>query len=113
MASSSPESDPTYFGFTDLHGFKDYLTSVIIEAPDAFMEMDWLPPEDQMNLDRAFVGLRYGMQLAAQEKGESPLLDQCRTLVEEAYVEYKAGRDHVGQLKLEEVDKLLKRLPTR
>lgn len=112
MASTSPESDPTYFGFTDLHGFKDFVTSVILEAPNDFMEMDWLKPEDQMNLDRAFVGLRYGLDLTAKEKGESALLAQCRMLVEESYAEYKAGRDHAGQLKLEEVEKLLAKLPT-
>jgi hypothetical protein len=112
MASTSPESDPTYFGFTDLHGFKDFVTSVILEAPNDFMEMDWLKPEDQMNLDRAFVGLRYGLDLAAKEKGESQLLARCRALVEESYAEYKAGRDHAGQLKLEEVEKLLAKLPT-
>jgi len=111
MAFTSPESDPAYFGFTDLHGFKDYLTATILEAPDDFMEMDWLAPEDQMNLDRAFVGLRYGLDLAAKEKGESAVLARCRTLVDESYAEYKAGRDHAGQIKLEEVEKLLAKLP--
>jgi hypothetical protein len=56
--------------------------------------------------------LRYGLDLAAKEKGESGLLSRCRALVEESYAEYKAGRDHAGQLKLEEVEKLLAKLPT-
>lgn len=85
----------------------DFLGTVIVCAPDQFLYYDWRSPEDQMNLDRAFVGLRYGLDLAAKEKGESPLLAQCRMLVEESYAEYKAGRDHAGQLKLEEVEKLL------
>ncbi len=112
MASTSPESDPAYFGFTDLHGFKDYVGMMVVCAPDQYIEMDWLAPEDQMNLDRAFVGLRYGLDLAEKEKGESALLARCRALVEESYAEYKAGRDHAGQLKLEEVEKLLAKLPT-
>jgi hypothetical protein len=112
MASTSPENDPAYFGFTDLHGFKDFVGGMALVLPDAFMHDDWLAPEDQMNLDRAFVGLRYGLDLAAKEKGESALLARCRTLVEESYAEYKAGRDHAGQLKLEEVEKLLAKLPT-
>jgi hypothetical protein len=112
MASTSPERDPAYFGFTDLHGFKDFVVEVLAGAPDDFMEMDWLAPEEQMNLDRAFVGLRYGLGLALTEKGDSDTLARCRALVDDAYADYDAGRDHAGQLKLEEVEKLLKRLPT-
>lgn len=112
MASSSPESNPAYFGFTDLHGFKDFVAEMIVCAPDQFMPMDWLGPDEQMNLDRAFVGMRYGLDLAAKERGESPLLAQCRELAEAAYADYWAGRDHVGQLKLEEMESLLGKLPT-
>lgn len=113
MVSSSPEQDPAYFGFTDLHGFKDFLIEVIAGAPGDFMEMDWLKPEEQMNLDRAFVGLRYGLDLTASEKGETETVARCRHLVEESYEEYKAGRDADGQRKLEEVDKLLNKLPSQ
>lgn len=31
MASFPPERDPEYFGFTDLHGFKDFLIEVIAD----------------------------------------------------------------------------------
>jgi hypothetical protein len=113
MGSSSPEKDPAYFGFTDLHGFKDFVVEVITGAPNDFMEMDWLKPDEQMNLDRAFVGLRYGLKLTAEEKGESPLVGKCRVLVEEAYELYRAGQDHAGQLKLEEMETLLKTLPSQ
>ena len=113
MASSSPENDPAYFGFTDLHGFKDFVTEAIVCAPDQFMPMDWLGPDEQMNLERAFVGLRYGLDLTAAEKGESSLLAQCRALVEAAYGDYRAGRDDDGRHKLEELEALLKTLPTR
>jgi len=62
MALSSPEKDPAYFGFTDLHGFKDFVAEVIVCAPDMFIPMDWLKPDEQMNLERDFVGLRYGLE---------------------------------------------------
>lgn len=108
-----PSFDPQeYFEFTDLSEFMDYLGFVIVCVPVDFPWEDWRSAEDQMNLDRAFVGLKYGLDLAAKEKGESALLQRCRKLVEESYVEYKAGRDHAGQLKLEEMEKLLLALPT-
>jgi hypothetical protein len=112
MALSSPENGLGNFGVHDLHSFKDFVVYVLAYAPDMFPAEDWLRPDEQMNLDRAFVVLRYGLKLAAQEKGESPLLAKCRELVEEAYAEYRAGRDPAGQLKLEEMEKLLKQLPT-
>ena len=113
MASSPEKSPATYFGFRDLHGFKDFVGYVILCAPEMFPVDDWRTPDQQMNLDRAFIGLRYGLKLTAQEKGESALLAKCREMVEEAYGLYQAGQDHAGQCKLEEMDKLLMTLPSQ
>lgn len=108
----SPEIGPSYFGFTDLHGFKDFVVFVLSCAPDLFPVEDWLAADQQMDLERAFKGLRYGLDIAEKEVGEGLILKQCRELVEQAYVEYRAGRDMAGQVKLEEVDELLRKLPT-
>ena len=113
MASSPEKSPEKFFAFKDLHGFKDFVGSVILCAPDMFPVRDWRGPDEQMNLDRAFIGLRYGLKLTAQEKGDSPLLAKCRELVEEAYALYQGGQDHPGQRKLEEMDKLLMTLPSQ
>lgn len=113
MESSSLKEKCSLLGFTDLHSFKDYVVYVLSCAPDMFPPEDWRPPEDQMNLERAFVGLHYGLDLTTQEKGESDVVTQCRTLVEDAYAAYRAGDDMEGQRKLEEVEKLLKKIPSR
>ena len=111
--ASSPEIEPRYFGFTDLHGFKDFVGYVILCAPDLFPKQDWRDSDEQMNLDRAFVGLRYGLNLAEKEVGESYRLERCRELVEQAFAEYQAGRDMAGQVKLEEMDQLLRKFPSK
>jgi hypothetical protein len=113
MASSSLDNSPARGFFHDLHSFKDFVVIVSVCAPDKFIYEDWREPDNQLNLDRAFAGLRYGLELAAREKGESALLARCRELVEQSYVEYRARRDHAGQLKLEEVEKLLKKIPSQ
>lgn len=113
MVLSSPESDPGYFGFTDLHGYKDFVTYVLSCAPDLFPAEDWRKPEEQMNLHRAFVGLRYGLDLVEQEMGDSAVLTNCRELVEEADAAYGAARYEEGLVKLEKVEKLLRKLPTQ
>jgi hypothetical protein len=103
---------PAYFGFTDVHGFKDYIVSVILEAPSDFMEMDWLPPGDQMNLDRAFEGLRHGFDLVEREF-DAATAQPMRQLAAEALAAYEHGDERGGQAKLEAVQKLLRRLPTQ
>lgn len=110
MASYSIDNDPSRGFFYDLQSFKDYVVLVYSCAPDMFPAEDWRAPEDQMNLDRAFVGLRYGLNLAAKEKGDSSVIAKCSEFVDEAYAEYLAGREFKGQRKLEEVEKLLKNL---
>jgi hypothetical protein len=74
---------------------------------------DFLAPDEQMTLDRAFDGLRYGLDLTAKEKGELPVLETCRRMVEEAYEHYRADRMREGYFKLQEMEKILKKLPSQ
>ena len=83
LKTPAPDDHPA-FGFSDLHGFKDFVSMVITCAPDLFLPYDWLEPDEQLNLDRAFDGLRYGLHLTTNENGESPKVVRCRALVEEA-----------------------------
>lgn len=114
MASSSPETNPEkYFGFSDLRGFKDFVVYVLSCAPDLFPVDDWVEPDEQMNLERAFAGLRYGLSIVARERGLLPAIAECRRLVDASFADYEGGRDSEGQKKLEEVVVLLRRLSLR
>ncbi len=114
MASSSPEADPAkYFGFNDLHGFKDFVGYVFLCAPDEFPCDDWRKPDEKMNLQRAFIGLRYGLDLAASEKGENEVVMRCRQLVDDALAHFHAGDGSAGRRALNEIRDLLKQLPSR
>jgi hypothetical protein len=102
----------TNYGFSDLHSFKDFVVFVYLCAPDEFPVRDYRSPEDQWNLELAFQGLRDGLQLTSKEKGELPVLASCRAMVEEAYIHYREGRSRDGCLKLQEMEKLLKKIPS-
>ncbi len=102
-----------YFGFRDLHGFKDYLVYVYAYAPNLFPAEDWQKPDEQMTLERAFKGFRLGIEVSISEKGERPVFNECRKLIEDAYADYLAGNDLGGQHKLEAVERLLKKVHTR
>lgn len=109
---NSPPKVPDYYGFTDVHGFKDFIIEVLTGAPNDFMEMDWLPPDQQMNLDRAFQGLAHGFDLVEWEF-EASMAAPMRQLADDARAAYRAGDDRAGQAKLEAVEKLLHRLRSK
>jgi hypothetical protein len=111
--ASSPDEGSDYFGFTDFHSYKDFVIYVLSCAPDLFPEEDWLRPEEQMNLDRAFAGLRRGLNLAEQETIDSSALAEGRRLVDDAYALYRAGQNHAGQTELEKLSSLLAKLPSQ
>ena len=111
--TSSHDETPARGGFHDLHSFKDFVSMVIVCAPDQFLSQDWRSPEDQWNLERAFSGLRFGLDLVAREKRETRDLARCRELVKLAEIEYREGRNHQGQARLEEMEMLLKKMPSR
>ncbi|HEY2787767.1 MAG TPA: hypothetical protein VGJ05_22610 [Fimbriiglobus sp.] len=68
---------------------------------------------EQWTLDLAFDGLRYGLDLTAKEKGELPFLATCREMVEEAYGHYRGGRMREGFFKLQEMENILKKIPSQ
>ena len=113
MSSYSRNDDRSRGFFHDLHSFKDYVVYVYACAPDLFPLEDWRAADDQMNVERAFEGLRYGLDLTEKETGKTELVVQCRKLVDDAYSEYVAGRELEGQRKLEDVEKLLKTIPSQ
>lgn len=100
------------FGFSDLHSFKDYVGFVKLCAPDDFPVEEWASPEDRWTLDRAFDGLRMGLQMATEEEGEWDEFIKGRTLVEDAQCAHRDGRLRDGFFKLEEFQKLLMKIPS-
>ena len=101
------------FPFNDLHGFKDYVMYVQHYSPDRFWPREGVGPEDQWTLHLAFKGLRLGLDMAVQEKGNRQEFAESRRLVEEAYEAYKAGDIRTGWDKLEQVQKLLRKVPSQ
>jgi len=100
------------FPFTDLHSFKDYVGFVKICASTTFPVREGVGPEDQWTLNLAFEGLRSGLRMATEEKGERSEFTLGESLVDEAYIAYHDGRMRDGFLKLEELQELLKRVPS-
>lgn len=88
----------------------DFIALVVLSAPDEFGYRDWLKPEEQLNLERAFDELRYGLNRAAVEVADSAMISTCRAMLEEAYTHYREGRIKPGAWKLQEMCHLLEGL---
>jgi hypothetical protein len=87
-----------------------FIALVVLSAPDEFGNRDWLKPEEQLNLDRAFEELRYGLACVTKKVGELPQIATARVMLEEAYAHYSEGRTNPGAWKLQEMSDLLEKL---
>ena len=96
------------FPFSDFRTFKHYVTFVKNCAPADYPPREGVGRDDQWTLDLAFEGLRLGLRMAAEQKGEQPALAEARTLVEAAYAFYRQGRNNDGFAKLDALRQLLK-----
>ncbi len=103
----------TTFPFNDFHSFKDFVVFVQICSANKFPQREGALANTPWTLDLAFEGLRRGLDMAVQEKGERPEFAESRRLVEEAYDAYKTGDIRSGFTKLEQVQKLLRRIPSQ
>ena len=77
----------------DLNTFYDFISLVVVHAPDEFPVEDYLPDDEQLNLERAFAELRKGVAFvdrglpgADRERGLTAMLDEALRL-------YRAGED--------------------
>jgi hypothetical protein len=102
-----PHTWPRIFRFSDLQSFKDYVVFVQTYLPDRFRPREGVGPDEQWTLELAFKGLRLGMRMAAEEKGEQGAIAQGRALIEEAYGAYQDGRACDGFFELEKLQKVL------
>jgi hypothetical protein len=84
-----------------------FIKYVLLYAPDKFPSRDFLKPEEQLNLDRAFDELNRGLQfLPERQRGDSVLMQQLKRLLADSLQAYKKGEDVRGGQLLNEFDLL-------
>jgi hypothetical protein len=101
------------FGFSDLHSFKDYVGFVKLCAPNLFPPREGVGPDEQWSVELAFEGLRLGLKISSEEKGALPTFETCGRLVQDAQIDYLEGRPREGFTKLDQMQKLLRKIPSQ
>ncbi|WP_303758593.1 hypothetical protein [Sphingobium yanoikuyae] len=67
----------------------DHIAYVMGYAPDRFPYRDFLPEDEQMNLDRAFDQLRAGVKIAYPEPSEESKRAILNGILDRSYTAYK------------------------
>ena len=74
----------------------DFISTVVVCAPNRFPIEDFLAAKDQLTLERAFEELNAGMQFVREEiKDEAEIL-RLQQLLDDSLVAYRAGDDVKG-----------------
>jgi len=74
----------------------DFIGYVVLGAPSSFPVEDYLPPEEQMTLDKAFDELRRGIDLIAPDMANDAKRQNLTLLLDQALAAYKAGDGFKG-----------------
>jgi hypothetical protein len=90
----------------NLPDYFDFLATVIIHAPDRFPSEDFLPPEEQLNLERAFSELRDGMEFISQRITASSALSVLGQLLDDSLAAYRLGDAKKGARLLQDFEEI-------
>ena len=85
-------------------GFRDFLSLVIVHAPDEFPEEDFLEPEEQLTLDMAFKELHIGVNLLSAKRVTEAKRNELRSILQKAHSKYFEGRDVEAAHLLQELE---------
>src|SRR5688572_23867137 len=85
----------------------DFLSVVIVQAPDEFLREDYLDDSDQLTLDLAFQELRDGMQFVKERIKDKAVVLQLQNCLTASLAAYRAGDDVRGAHLLQDFQRLL------
>jgi hypothetical protein len=71
----------------------NHIAYVLLYAPDQFPYRDFIPDDQQMNLDRAFEQLRQGIDVAYPEPSFATKRVALNDILDRSYSAYQAGDD--------------------
>src|SRR5258708_2893504 len=91
----------------DMKSLYNFIGYVVLSAPDAFPEEDYLQPEEQMNLERAFAELRKGIDLIETTMMNDTKRKELLSVLEESLNSYRAGNQFQGAHRLQDFEALI------
>ena len=90
-----------------IDSFYNLIGFVCLTAPDRFPVRDYLAPEEQWSLDRAFRELRHGLQYLDPKVADQTKLARLSALLEASESAYRNGDRTNGIKHLRELESLV------
>jgi hypothetical protein len=84
------------FRIKSVDDLSEFISYVVLCAPDRLSNDEDLPPENRMDLERAFEHLRSGVQIAYPEVDFEPKRRVLYSILDRALDGYRAGDEKVG-----------------
>lgn len=81
------------FAMKSVNDLWDHIAYVMAYAPDQFPYREFIPDDQQMNLDRAFDQLREGVEVAYPEPSYVSKRDLLNDILNRSYAAYRANDD--------------------
>ena len=91
----------------DISDYYNFLATVIVHAPDRFPSEDFLPPDEQLDLERAFTELRDGMEFISKRIVDSKAQEALRQLLENSLEAYRIGDAMKGAKLLQNFEEIV------
>lgn len=91
------------------NGFVNFLSLVIVHAPDGFPKEDYLRDDEQLTLESAFKELKDGMAVVEPRVSDGAVLDTLRGQLDHALAMYRQGDDVKGAHLLQDFERLMPR----
>lgn len=88
---------------TGLKDLKQFLSVVILSAPDDFPQEDYLSEDEQLNLERSFNYIRKSFSVIPEISENPDKLQSYMEITEQAYREYELGEVVKGAKLLQEM----------
>ena len=82
----------------------DHIAYVLLYAPDGFPYEDFLAPDEQMTLDRAFQQLHAGVVIAYPEEKFEGKRQELHGILDRSFLAYRNGREAEGGTLLNEFE---------
>lgn len=93
----------------NFNGLLDFLSLVIVHAPNDFPKEDYLRDDEQLTLEKAFEELSGGMALLEPKVSNGAALNALRVQLDRALALYRQGDDVRGAHLLQDFEQLLLR----
>ncbi len=89
-----------------LRDYLNFLSVVIVSAPSDFRKFDFLNDDEQLNLERAFDELNFGMVFISEKLNDAEKLGDLKKLLDSSLAAYLAGDKLLGAHLLQDFEEI-------